>query len=232
LFYFYCLQICVDQETLVLTTISWEARFQAAISRNDGAEVSFLLESIPDSVLLEGELRIRLDCSDPLKADYDWEIRTEQRSQDGLYGLVLDAVEIVIPSVRFLLVELGNACTSWIYQMIEEKIAKSHIFLQSYWHGTTQLVSLLARAGILYNNSRKLSLGGKTNLKQETEQAFHELVLRHCVRHTLPNFMGFYLDHHSLALDATSSVVMQAVVVIIPSDILEMRCILSFLIKS
>ena len=215
---FYASQVCIDQETLVVDTVSWEARLQAAISRNDAVEVSFLLDSIPDSALSEGELRVRLDCPDSPVVDYDHETRAEKISQDGSSALDLDAVETVIPSVRFLSVELGTTCTSWISQMIEEKVAKSYIFLRSYWHGTTQLISLLARAGMLCDNSDKGFLGGlqnKTKQNKETEQAIHELVLRHCARHTLPNFMGIYLDHHSLALDTMSSVVMQAVVVII-----------------
>lgn len=210
--------VYVDQETLLIDSVSWEASLQAAITRHDWTEASSLLESIPDSVLREGELQVRLDCPDSPNSFFsvsDDEAKVEEtRFQGGLDGLDVDAVEVVIPKVKFLVVSLGNVCTGWMYQMTEEKLVKSGIFLRSYWNGTRQLISLLARAGLLSSCKSEYHGAGvekKVKLHKETEQAIHELVLRHCVRFSLPNLMTVYLDHHSLALDAMSSIVMQAV---------------------
>lgn len=235
------MKVYVDQETLLIDSVSWEASLQAAITRHDWTEASSLLESIPDSVLREGELQVRLDCPDSPNSFFsvsDDEAKVEEtRFQGGLDGLDVDAVEVVIPKVKFLVVSLGNVCTGWMYQMTEEKLVKSGIFLRSYWNGTRQLISLLARAGLLSSCKSEYHGAGvekKVKLHKETEQAIHELVLRHCVRFSLPNLMTVYLDHHSLALDAMSSIVMQAVMVLITNDIFPFSrapCI-TLLIKS
>lgn len=226
-------RVLLDHKLQMGEKVSWEACVQTQIASHNWAEVSSLLDSIPESVLQEGELRVRLDCSDTLdlyraiveEADVETSL-DERGSHHAWAGLDIDAVDVVIPRVKILSVALGNVCTGWLWQMMEEKLAKSHVFLRRHWHGTRELVSLLARAGLLSEKSPK-SYGRSTEgpfhsvsskslktikLHKDAVQAIHELFLRHCVRQSLPNLMGLYLDHHSLALDNMSAVVMQAVV--------------------
>jgi spatacsin len=87
-------------------------------------------------------------------------------------------------------------------------------------------MSLLARAGLIFNISRKfptievhkkfpdleLSDIESGEPHKDTVQAVHGLVLRYCVHYNLPNLLDIYLDHHSLAADNTSMSLMRAVV--------------------
>ncbi|MCO5582951.1 hypothetical protein L7F22_036854 [Adiantum nelumboides] len=205
-------RVFADQETLLIEKTPWEAYLQAAVTRHDWKEASSLLDSIPDAVLRQGELLVRLDFQEvPSLISVGVEGRLEETEfQRGLDNLDVDAVEVIVPKVKFLGVSFGKMCTGWMGRMLEEKLVKDGIFMRSYWYGTRELISLLAKSGLLSVASGKLVKN--TRLHKETEQAIHELVLRHCVCFSLPNFMALYLDHHSLSLDAMSSMVMQAVV--------------------
>ncbi|KAI5076391.1 hypothetical protein GOP47_0008456 [Adiantum capillus-veneris] len=207
-------RVFADQQAFLIEKTSWEACLQAAITRHDWKEASSMLDSIPDTVLQQGELQVRLDCQEileQLNSSVTAELRLEEtKFQSGLDNLDVDAVEVIVPKVKFLGVSLGSMCTGWMGGMLEEKLVKNGIFMRSYWYGTRELISLLAKAGLLSMSSGEL--GKNTKFHRETEQAIHELVMRHCVRFSLPNFMALYLDYHSLALDAMSSLVMQAVV--------------------
>ncbi|KAH7442054.1 hypothetical protein KP509_03G068400 [Ceratopteris richardii] len=207
-------RVCADQETLLIEEISWEASLQSAVTRHDIQKVISLLDSIPDSALKQGELRVRLDCQDVSNwisfVTTDQKTSVESRFGNKHDNLEVDPVEVIVPKINFLAVPLGNTCTNWIKGMVQEKLVEHGIFMCSYWNGTMELISLIAKAGLLSMITDKLEK--RIKVHRDTEQAIHELVLRHCVRFSLPYLMAIYLDRHSLALDKRSSKIMQAVV--------------------
>ena len=107
----------------------------------------------------------------------------------------VDAIEIVLPKIKLLRVLVGHGCALWMRKFIEEKLAKSFIFLQANWHGTQEIMSLLARAGLIFKISRKFltievnkkfpDLGfshiESGELHKDTVQEVHGLVLHYCV---------------------------------------------------
>ena len=101
--------------------------------------------------------------------------------------------------------------------------------MQENWHGTVtqEIMSLLARAGLIFKISRKFltievnkkfpDLGFSDieswELHKDTVQVVHGLVLHYCVQNNLPNLLDIYLDHHSLAADSIAMSLMRAFVV-------------------
>lgn len=219
-------RIILDQPFFMGVHISWEAQFEYYIAHNDWEEVSKLLDTIPPAVLQESMLHIELDFKDPTvipsfrKENGDDYFCSHHSDQE------VDAIELVLPKIKLLRVSVGHGCAQWMRKLIEEKLAKSFIFLQAYWHGTQEIMSLLARAGLICNISRKfltievhkkfpdleLSDIESGEPHKDTVQAVHGLVLRFCVQYNLPNLLDIYLDHHSLAADNTSMPLMRAIV--------------------
>lgn len=217
-------RIILDQPFFMGVHISWEAQFEYYIAHNDWEEVSKLLDTVPPTVLQESMLHIELDFKVPTvtpsfrKENGDGYFCSHHSDQE------VDA--IVLPKIKLLRVSVGHGCALWMRKLIEEKLAKSFIFLQAFWHGAQEIMSLLARAGLIFNISRKfptievhkkfpdleLSDIESGEPHKDTVQAVHGLVLRYCVHYNLPNLLDIYLDHHSLAADNTSMSLMRAVV--------------------
>eukprot|EP01018_Ginkgo_biloba_P020370 Gb_30364 [translate_table: standard] len=208
-------RIILDQPFFMGVHISWEAQFEYYVAHNDWEEVSKLLDTLPQSVLQEGKLYVQIDSKDSL-------VDEGGCSKHGRSGQEVDAIEMVIPRVMLLKVSIGHGCAMSMRKMIEEKLAESFIFLQAHWQGTREIMSLLARAGLIF---RKLPTA-KVNEKfsdlelsdvqygephKDTVQAVHGLVLHHCRLYDLPHLLDIYLDHHALALDNTSTSLMRAV---------------------
>ncbi|KAG6556016.1 hypothetical protein Mapa_001956 [Marchantia paleacea] len=225
-------RILLEQPLLTGQLIAWEARLEFNIAHHNWEEVATLLDTVPSYVLREGELHVQLDCDDSVSSDTNLPFPgiptyTGHAGQDWS-DLDVEAVEAVVPKVHVLALDLTPICSTWMWQMIEERLVKNHIFLRAYWKGTLEIMSLFARAGLLYHRyggrvsssrSKDGSLHGTVSgptkgsrLHKDAVRAIHELVVQHCVRHNLPHMLELYLDHHSLALDKGSASVMQALV--------------------
>ncbi|KAL3688215.1 hypothetical protein R1sor_014524 [Riccia sorocarpa] len=220
-------RILLEQPPIPGQLTSWEARLEFNIAHHNWEAVAALLDTVPFYVLREGELHIQLDFDDSgLDKNLPFpEIPTYtgHAGQDWS-DLDVEAVEAVVPKVHFLALDITPICSTWMWHMIEERLVKNHIFLRSYWKGTLEIMSLFARAGLLYHRyggrvsssrSKDGTVSGPTKgsrLHKDSVRAIHELVVQHCVRHNLPNMLELYLDHHSLALDKGSASVMQALV--------------------
>ncbi|BBN07122.1 spatacsin [Marchantia polymorpha subsp. ruderalis] len=225
-------RILLEQPLLTGQLISWEARLEFNIAHHNWEEVATLLDTVPSYVLREGELHVQLDCDDSVSSAENLPFPgiptyTGHAGQDWS-DLDVEAVEAVVPKVHVLALDLTPICSTWMWQMIEERLVKNHIFLRAYWKGTLEIMSLFARAGLLYHryggrvsNSRSKdgslhgTVSGPTKgsrLHKDAVRAIHELAVQHCVRHNLPHMLELYLDHHSLALDKGSASVMQALV--------------------
>ena len=109
--------------------ISWEAQFEYYIAHNDWEEVSKLLETIPPTVLQEDMLHIQLGFKVPTVTP-----SFRKENGDGYFfhhhsDREVDAIEIVFPKIKLLRVSIGHGCALWMRKFIEEKLAKSFIFL-------------------------------------------------------------------------------------------------------
>ncbi|GLJ32063.1 hypothetical protein SUGI_0645700 [Cryptomeria japonica] len=218
-------RVILDQPFFMGVHISWEAQFEYFIAHNDWEEVSKLLDIIPPSVLKEGTLHIQLDFEDSYMTSSFKKVNGTEHFSLAHSMQELDVVEMVLPEIKLLRFSLGHGCAMSMRKLIEEKLAENFIFLQDYWKGTQEIISLLASAGLIFNMSKKFPSTdvdlefsdlefsdiqyGK--LQKDTVQAVHKLVLHHCIKHDLPHLLDFYLDSHSLALDNTSLSLMQAV---------------------
>ncbi|KAH9323150.1 hypothetical protein KI387_017789, partial [Taxus chinensis] len=218
-------RVILDQPFFMGVHISWEAQFEYFIAHNDWEEVSKLVDIIPPSVLKEGTLHIQLDFKDTFITPSFKKLDGTEYFSLGHSVQELDAVEMVLPKIKLLRFSLGHGCAISMRKLIEEKLAENFIFLQDYWKGTQEIISLLARAGLIFNVSHKppstevddkfsdleFSDMQYGNLHKDTVQAFHILVLHHCIKHDLPHLLDIYLDGHSLGLDNASVSLMRAV---------------------
>ena len=98
---------------------------------------------------------------------------------------------------------------------MQKELAKKHIFMKEYWQSTTEIIPLLARAGILTNTAK---IGPKKEASmpliasempddechQACERALHKLVIRFCVQHDSPYLLDLYLDNCNLILGEDS----------------------------
>lgn len=217
----------LDQSLVTGEHQSWGARLEYHVVHHDWPRVAALLEDIPHSVLDDDELRVHLDTHE----DFDYEVKhpdlDSADEQSPRSQLSSQGVMCIIPKVHILGINMRPMCSAWLWHMMEVKLVKSHIFLRSHWQGTSELVSLLAAAGLLYHRtpgktthstSRQSAAPKKEPYHKDTVRALHELVVRHCVRCSLPNLLERYLNFHSLALEKGSAAAMQTVVVTLLSS--------------
>lgn len=177
-------------------------------------EVCKLLDMIPDSVLLEGILSINVDnsragysiVSDVSVPDYKMYICDSEE---------LEPVCMEVPHVKVFRSLSNHESTSWMRMLMQEQLAKKHIFMKEYWQSTTEIIPLLARAGILTNTAK---IGPKKEASmpliasempdderhQACERALHKLVIRFCVQYDSPYLLDLYLDNCNLILGEDS----------------------------
>lgn len=180
--------------------------------------VSALLDDIPHGVLSSGVLQVV----------YDDNISTSHMCSDSPSGTASHR-EVTVPKVNYLDLSSLPLCSGMMLRMMEEKLAKDLIFLRLYWDPIT-LLSRLAAAGILYMPSpvkgrnakcKELilatSMVGKDfspfRFHVEAMQGIHELVVRHCLKVSLPHLLERYLTFHSLGLNKTSAALLESYVV-------------------
>lgn len=128
-------RILLDQPSLLGVHVMWESQFEYHICHNDCEELSKLLDMIPNSLLSEGSLLIRLDGLKSARSigcsvdflDYSSYVCSPDE---------LDAVCIDIPNIRILKSSANITCSSWLRVLIGKELAKRFIFLKEFWDGT------------------------------------------------------------------------------------------------
>uniref|UniRef100_A0A0D9Y480 Spatacsin C-terminal domain-containing protein n=1 Tax=Oryza glumipatula TaxID=40148 RepID=A0A0D9Y480_9ORYZ len=182
---------------------SWESQFEYFVAHNDVLEVCKLLDSIPDSVLLEGILRVNVDNS---QATYNTlsDVATHDYKMYLFDSEEIEPVCMEIPHVKVFRSLCNHESTSWMRMIMLQELAKKHIFMKEYWQSTTEIIPILARAGMLVNTSELCSDVLHGAYHQDCDGALHKLVLRFCVQYNTPNLLDLYLDYCNLALEKDS----------------------------
>lgn len=222
------MQVILDQSLVTGEHKSWGAQLEYHVVHHDWPKVSALLDDIPHSVLDDEELRIHLDADEDV--DYiHHEVRhpdLDSADENSPRAQHSEGMLCIVPKVHILGINMRSMCSAWLWHMMEVKLVRSHIFLRTHWQGTSELFSLMAAAGLLFqrssgktsNTTSKQSSASsgvpkKEAFHKDTVRALHELVVRHCVKYSLTNLLERYLNFHSLALEKGSAAVMQSVVV-------------------
>ncbi|KAI3451060.1 hypothetical protein Pfo_007725 [Paulownia fortunei] len=209
-------RVLLDQPLLMGVNVLWESQLEYHACHNDWLEVSKLLEVIPSYALSRGSLSISLDDIQPASSiDYSQELPGYNNYTNFLEEL--DTVCMNVPSIRVFRFSANGACSVWLRMLMEQQLAKEFVFLAEYWHGTTDIVPLLARSGFMidmHDNSfldgandsssdTLLGIGG-ASINPDTVQALHKVVIHFCAQYNLLNLLDIYLDHHKLAIDHNS----------------------------
>ncbi|GAQ85863.1 hypothetical protein KFL_002580120 [Klebsormidium nitens] len=131
-------RIYLERGLAPLTPISWQAQLQYHVAHHDWPRVEPLLEHVPPECLKEGVLRVKQMVA--------------ERPPNSLPGVEAahDEDDLYVPGVKLLLVDITQLCTRLMKGLVEEKLAQQHVFLQADWEGTGPLVTLLARANVLF----------------------------------------------------------------------------------
>lgn len=192
--------------------VLWESQLEYHICRNDWAEVSKLLDLIPDAILVDGSLQVSLDSVHPSSVvGCDGESSSYSNYLCSLEELDVVCMEVQdVKILRFPAIIMGS---TWLKMLMEEKLARRHIFLKEYWEGTAEIVPLLARSGLITSKykipsdvdlvesfSDLKSLDSGMTFNPDTIQSLHKLFMRHCVQCNLPYLLDLYLEHHELVV--------------------------------
>ncbi|KAL6583192.1 hypothetical protein OROMI_005270 [Orobanche minor] len=209
-------RILLDQPLLMGVNVLWESQLEYHVCHNDWLEVSKLLEVIPSYALSRGSVSIRLDDIQP---DSSIEYGQELPGYNNYTNILeeLDGVFMNVPSIRLFRFSANMACSLWLKMLMEQQLAKQFIFLADYWHGTADIVPLLARSGFMIDkndnlfldgandsSSNSLAVIGDSPINQDTVHALHKVIIHFCAQYNLLNLLDLYLDHHKLAHDNTS----------------------------
>ncbi|KAF0916073.1 hypothetical protein E2562_000693 [Oryza meyeriana var. granulata] len=196
-------RIILDQPCHAHAHFSWESQFEYFVAHNDVMEVCKLLDIIPDSILLGGILRVNVDNS---QATYNTlsDLTTHDYKMYLCDSEEIEPVCLEIPHVKVFRSLCNHQSTSWMRMIMLQELAKKHIFMKEYWQSTTEIIPILARAGILINTSELCSDVLDDKHHRDCEGALHKLVLRFCVQYNTPNLLDLYLDYCNLALEKDS----------------------------
>lgn len=195
-------RVLLDQPGTVGYSVPWQTKLTYHVAHHSWDEVSSLLDDIPSSAIQSGQLTV-----------------TSNLDQN--------AFELVIPEVQILCVSIDAMFTSWLQQMVEDKLLRKGVFLRTAWNGTTELVALLARGERLFSYCDDVKpepgLDRKTSecdvsrevkevdLHPRTIQAVQQLMVLHCVEHSLPRILALHVDRRALNEDREFAAGMLAV---------------------
>ncbi|KAL3818833.1 hypothetical protein ACJIZ3_004738 [Penstemon smallii] len=214
-------RILLDQPLLMGVNVLWESQLEYHVCHNDWLEVSKLLEVIPSYALSSGSLSINLDDVHSASAiEYGQELHGYNNYTNFLDEL--DTVCMNIPSIRVFRFAANRTCSVWLRMLMEQQLAKKFVFLTEHWHGTADIVPLLAQSGFIVNvhecsfldgaidaSSDSLLDIGDISINPNAVQALHKVVIRFCSQYNLPNLLDIYLDLHRLAIDQNSLALLQ-----------------------
>lgn len=217
-------QVILDQSSTAQESISWGSQLEYHLAHHNWSDVSALLDTLPRSILYGGALQVYIENDIALNSMSKRSGQTPKKT-----SCIPTSQEISIRKVNLLEIDTWPLCSKWMFRLMEQRLAKDLIFLRSYWEGTTEFVSLLGSAGILFKsssdkvNSEKTKelilttrvVEGPTSFQfhKEAIQGVHEVVVRHCVKMSLAILLERYLDYHVLGLNKFSSALVQSYVV-------------------
>ncbi|ONK80835.1 uncharacterized protein A4U43_C01F22320 [Asparagus officinalis] len=204
-------RIVLDQPLHVEVHVAWESQLEYHMCRSNWEQVCKLLDAIPTSLLSEGSLEINLNSS-------QISTNTETCSKFPDHAMYICAAEELepvcmdIPDVKIFTSPVVNTCSSWLKMLVELELARKFIFLKDYWENTTDIIPLLARAGLTIDKCRIVNEPTMSSLDlavldtgrrphKDAGKALHKLVVSHCTQYNLPNLLDLYLDHCNLDLD-------------------------------
>lgn len=197
--------------------IPWVSLLEYHVAHHNWPSVSTLLDNIPDTFLNSGVLHVLSDDNiSSLRTQSKY--RMERASHQ----------DFIIPKVNYLKIDTLPLSSAWMLRLMEEKLARNFIFLRLYWERIA-LLSLLAASGVLFmpsfdrsrnTKSKELVLATSMASKsftpfkfhREAVQGVHELVIRHCVRLSLPHLLERFLTHHLLGFSKTSLTLLESYV--------------------
>lgn len=201
-------RILLDQPYHVHAHVPWESQFEYFVAHNDVGKVCELLDMIPNSILSEGIIRVNVNSlqapantlSDLTVPDYNMYICDSEE---------LEPFCVEIPHVKVFRSLWNHESTLYIRMVMQQELAKRHIFMKEYWQSTTEIIPLLARAGILIKVGLKEECSTIFSASeipddahhQGREGALHKLIIRFCVQYNLPYLLDLYLDTCNLAPD-------------------------------
>jgi spatacsin len=200
-------RVVLDQHYQMAIQVPWESQFEYHTAHNNLQEVLKLLDTIPIPLQSKGILTVNLE-------------NTSAAQNHGFYICAGEEIEpsyVDVPGVRILRHPYIKNGTLWLRTITEKELAKKNIFLRDHWNGTGEIITVLSRAGLIFNFSVASdvnnALDEKSFLIQEvvdsadtklSDEGFHKLVVHFCVQNKLPYLLDFYLDHHSLVGDHNS----------------------------
>lgn len=196
----------LDQPYHIHAHVPWESQFEYFVAHNDAGKVCELLDMIPNSILSEGIIRVNVDSlqaaantlSDLTVPDYNMYICDSEE---------FEPVCVEIPHVKIFRSLCNHESTLYIRMVMQQELAKKNIFMKEYWQSTTEIIPLLARAGILIKVGPKEECSTTFSASeipddahhQGREGALHKLIIRFCVQYNLPYLLDLYLDISNLA---------------------------------
>ncbi|KZV20985.1 hypothetical protein F511_38482 [Dorcoceras hygrometricum] len=210
--------VLLDQPLLMGVNVLWESQLEYHACHNDWSEVSKLLEVIPSYALCSGRLSIRLDgIHSASNIDYGGSVPGYHNFRDVVEEL--DIVCMDVPNIQLFRFSESTMCSESLRMLMELQLAKTYIFLNDYWHGTEDIVPLLALSGFIFKVHDESSLKGPINCSLEdllvigdvsvnpdTILALHKVVIHFCAEHNLLNFLDFpftgcswYYDAHNIS---------------------------------
>ncbi|XP_047335346.1 spatacsin [Impatiens glandulifera] len=211
-------RIVMDRSQMTDIGVSWESELEYHICHNHLVEVMKLLDVIPSSMLSDGHLQVNLDNLNS-SSSYDGEFPDYVNYSHSLS--VVDTVSLDIPGVRILTHSASDMCSMWLRTIMEQHLAHKSIFLKAFWEGPSDLVAHLARAGFIGQPYQMPHIDQKedyvvpdlstvgTSINLEMLQGVNKLIVLYIVQNNLPNLLDLYLDHHKLALDKESFLILR-----------------------
>lgn len=214
------MQVILDRLHVSNDHIPWVSLLEYHVAHHNWPSVSTLLDNIPDTFLNSGVFHVLSDDNiSSLRTQSKY--RMERASHQ----------DFIIPKVNYLKIDTLPLSSAWMLRLMEEKLARNFIFLRLYWERIA-LLSLLAASGVLFmpsfdrsrnTKSKELVLATSMASKsftpfkfhREAVQGVHELVIRHCVRLSLPHLLERFLTHHLLGFSKTSLTLLESYVVCI-----------------
>lgn len=199
-------RILLDQPYHMHAHIPWESQFDYFVGHNDERETCKLLDMIPNSVLLEGIIRVNVDNLQT--PDYT----VSDLTVPGYSMYICDSEELEplcmeIPRVKVFRPLYNYESTLYVRMLMQQELAKKYIFMKEYWQSTAEIIPLLARAGLLIKVGPKKDcamtfcaseIPDNAHLRGR-EGALHKLIIRFCVQYNLPYLLELYLDNCNLA---------------------------------
>lgn len=198
----------LDRSRLLDAELMWDSQFEYHICHNDVLEVRSLLKAVPHNLLSDGTLHIGVDYVRP--SSISGRDKDFSAFNDYAYSVEEpDAPHVTVPFVNVFRFPLNSISSSWLVTLVEVELAQNLVFLREYWEGTSEIMFLLARAGLIVARpAMKIVADGSLHsegvYQADTIRALDKLVVYHSMQNYLPNLLDLYFDYSKWILDEES----------------------------